>query len=473
MKKWTRYLLALVMTVTLVGGGSALAANDSAAVAVQLDGKPLTFTDAVPQVKEQRTFLPFRAVFEAMGAEVSNEGNTITAKRGDKTLTMVIGSPNAVVTENGAETPILMDVAPYVDSATWRTYVPVRFAAQAFDCAVGWDQANYTAIIVDTEKLLTEVKAGKSFTYLEKFLNYSETYSTGLWNMDLDFAGDVTVMGAPLSFDGIAAGVMEGSEKLDVSLNMKLDMMAYMDAMYAQAEAAGQAMEPLTAEEKAQLEQLGKEGIGMAIRADMTKGAMYMNLNGALMEASGMDPKAWYAMDLGTILAQSGMDMNSLKSGDYESLLKLAVGSVELTDATTDYAQLKLLAEKAAQLLSDASFLTKDNVAANGFIYSENGIGVEVTLALTMKNDAVVGYELTAAGSLTDAEAGTMALEMWVSMDEAGRMAAEVWMDLGTTMSLKMSMMGGYTKGTTAPVTEPPAGALIVPFESLITPAAF
>ena len=33
-------------------------------IAVQLDGQNLTFTDAVPQVKDQRTFLPFRAVFE-------------------------------------------------------------------------------------------------------------------------------------------------------------------------------------------------------------------------------------------------------------------------------------------------------------------------------------------------------------------------------------------------------------------------
>ena len=123
-------------------------------IAVQLDGQNLTFTDAVPQVKDQRTFLPFRAVFEAMGAEVSNEGDVITAARDGKTLTMTIGSTEATLTEGETATVITMDVAPYVDSATWRTYVPVRFAAQAFGCAVGWDLDDQTAVIVDTEKLL-------------------------------------------------------------------------------------------------------------------------------------------------------------------------------------------------------------------------------------------------------------------------------------------------------------------------------
>ncbi len=128
MKKLIRWAICLGLCLALVVCG-AMAAESS--IKVQLDGQDLTFTDAVPQVKDQRTFLPFRAVFEAMGAEVDNEGNTITAVRGDKTLVMTIGSTEATVTEKGVAAPITMDVAPYVDASTWRTYVPVRFAAQA------------------------------------------------------------------------------------------------------------------------------------------------------------------------------------------------------------------------------------------------------------------------------------------------------------------------------------------------------
>ncbi len=45
-----------------------------------------------------------------------------------------------------------MDVAPY--SKGGRTYVPVRFAAEAFSCAVGWDGDEHTVMIVDVETLL-------------------------------------------------------------------------------------------------------------------------------------------------------------------------------------------------------------------------------------------------------------------------------------------------------------------------------
>lgn len=62
-------VLAVAGALSLGLSAGASAAPDG--IAVQLDGKALSFTDAVPQAREGRTFLPFRAVFEAMGAEVS------------------------------------------------------------------------------------------------------------------------------------------------------------------------------------------------------------------------------------------------------------------------------------------------------------------------------------------------------------------------------------------------------------------
>lgn len=128
MKSMSSRALALALSLTVLSAcGSALAAEDDtmlispapSGIAVQLNGEALTFTDAVPVAQDGRTFLPFRAVFEAMGAEVSNEGNTITAVRDGKTLTMTIGSTEATLTEGGASSAITMDVAPYVDSTTW------------------------------------------------------------------------------------------------------------------------------------------------------------------------------------------------------------------------------------------------------------------------------------------------------------------------------------------------------------------
>ena len=95
MKSMSSRALALALSLTVLSAcGSALAAEDDtmlispapSGIAVQLNGEALTFTDAVPVAQDGRTFLPFRAVFEAMGAEVSNEGNTITLQAGESIL---------------------------------------------------------------------------------------------------------------------------------------------------------------------------------------------------------------------------------------------------------------------------------------------------------------------------------------------------------------------------------------------------
>lgn len=465
MKKWTRNLLALIMAVALVGCGSALAAEEAEpvaepVVAVQLDGQNLTFTDAIPQVKDQRTFLPFRAVFEAMGAEVGYEGMTITAKRGEKTLTMTIGSPNAVVAENGVETPIVMDVAPYVDNNTWRTYVPVRFAAQAFGCNVGWDQANYTAIIVDTEKLMDDILANETFTYMEKFLEYSKKYQTGIWDMDMTFDGGMALMGAPITFAGTAVGTTEGSEKMDMDMTMTMDMtqfIAYMEELAAaMAESAAQqngtvvpetASTAMTPEEEALLNALATEGIGMSMRGDMSKGLMYMNLSGSILEQAGMPADTWISMDLAATYAQLGLDWSEVmamaKDLDYAVLIDLVLKEIELTDATTDYAMLKLMAEKVADFLSDKSFVKNGNKVVNTFKYAEAGVGAEITMTLVLSGDKVVGYDLTCALSAAD-ETGAPALDfaMYAAVDAKDQMEASISMDMAGVLDLVMNMEG-------------------------------
>ena len=102
--------------------------------------------DAVPMVKNDRTFVPFRALAEAFGAEVAYDEATqaITAKLNGVTVVMTIGS--ATYTVNGTEQT--MDVAPFINGS--RTMVPVRFAAEAFGIKVipTYDQNGGTADIL-------------------------------------------------------------------------------------------------------------------------------------------------------------------------------------------------------------------------------------------------------------------------------------------------------------------------------------
>ncbi len=89
--------------------------------------------DTVPIVKENRTFVPFRALAQAFDAKVDFDAktNTITTTMGKKVVVMTVGQ---TAFKSGA-TNHNMDVAPYIDGNN-RTMVPVRFVAQALDFSV-------------------------------------------------------------------------------------------------------------------------------------------------------------------------------------------------------------------------------------------------------------------------------------------------------------------------------------------------
>ena len=97
-----------------------------------------------------------RAIFEAIGAEVTWDSETSTAlsKRGDDDVRITIGE-NKIV-KNGED--IAIDVpACIVDS---RTLVPVRAVAESFGCDVFWDGENRIVRVVTIkldEPVLTEL----------------------------------------------------------------------------------------------------------------------------------------------------------------------------------------------------------------------------------------------------------------------------------------------------------------------------
>ena len=87
---------------------------------------------AAPIVENNRTFVPFRALIEAFGAEVAWDEATqaVTAELNDTVVVMTIGS--ATYTVNGVEKS--MDVAPFIKDAS--TMIPVRFVAEEFGITV-------------------------------------------------------------------------------------------------------------------------------------------------------------------------------------------------------------------------------------------------------------------------------------------------------------------------------------------------
>lgn len=105
------------------------------AIGLMVDGQQLVL-DVQPQVVQQRTLVPMRAIFEKLGATVTWDQATQTARavKGSDTVEITLNSTTAYV--NGeAET---LDVPAM--AVNGRTLVPVRFVSEALDAQVDWFQ---------------------------------------------------------------------------------------------------------------------------------------------------------------------------------------------------------------------------------------------------------------------------------------------------------------------------------------------
>lgn len=95
-------------------------------------------------IKNGRTFLPIRAVIEAMGGEVEwrQSDKRVSIYHKDSVIHLWIGDKIAKVNGSNKET----DVAPYISDSD-RTMLPLRFIAENLDCDVEWDGLNKTVNI--------------------------------------------------------------------------------------------------------------------------------------------------------------------------------------------------------------------------------------------------------------------------------------------------------------------------------------
>lgn len=112
-------------------------------ITVRLDGEIVVFDAVQPMLIDNRTMVPMRKLFEAMGAEVSWDDETATARgvKGDTTVEITIGS--RVLYKNGV--PQEIDVPAQLVKN--RTLVPVRFISEAFGAEVLWDEELLTVFI--------------------------------------------------------------------------------------------------------------------------------------------------------------------------------------------------------------------------------------------------------------------------------------------------------------------------------------
>lgn len=116
-------------------GGMFEQKNSSSVIRVHTDGH-ITKFDTDPVIENDTTLVGFRAILEALGAEVewNEESRTVTAVKDDTTIVLTIDSDTALV--NGNAKSLL--AAPRIIGSS--TMVPVRFISEQLGMKVGWDE---------------------------------------------------------------------------------------------------------------------------------------------------------------------------------------------------------------------------------------------------------------------------------------------------------------------------------------------
>ncbi|EHS57198.1 stalk domain-containing protein [Paenibacillus sp. Aloe-11] len=116
--------------------------NKAGQVVVFIDGKLQQYEQPATSISGSM-LVPFRAVFEALGAKVKWDGatKTVTATKGNMTIKLTVGSRDAYI--NGKL--VRLNAAPRLING--KVMVPIRFVSEALGAKVKWNIAAQSVVI--------------------------------------------------------------------------------------------------------------------------------------------------------------------------------------------------------------------------------------------------------------------------------------------------------------------------------------
>jgi len=136
-KKIIALFLMIAMTMSMMPTAFA----SQMTITVQIDGRPVQFQDQQPIIRDGRTLVPVRGVFEALGFEVFWDNPTATLQSDDTVLSISVGSNSFGA--NGASKPL--DVPATLVNG--RTMLPIRLPLEAAGFNMVWDASSQTVAI--------------------------------------------------------------------------------------------------------------------------------------------------------------------------------------------------------------------------------------------------------------------------------------------------------------------------------------
>lgn len=472
MKVYKKIVAALCAAAMMVSVLSVSAWAVPSGITVQVNGQEVPFPDAEPESKNGRTFIPVRAAFEALGAEVTwdQADKSVTAVKGDTTVVMALDSTKAEVTKDGQKQELTMDVAPY--SKGGRTYVPVRFAAEAFSCAVGWDGDEHTVMIVDVDALLGDATFENLDGWVRADLERevpNPAKTTGQMSLKMtvpDAQGKIQAYPLSATFSGI-------STDTKAELQMEMDF-AELFALFAGGS-------DLSAADKAELKKLSQAAV--ETRMDLESGKIYFTIDCPLlltMIGEGLgDGNVWYLMDLAKLSEAGGFDYQSYLQGieemlgseyaGFRELMVSVLSDLELTSAAYDYEMLQTSAEILCALLSDQAMVKSgSNYTVNWALKEDSSVLGQIKMTYQTSGDRLVGVKMEM--TIDDGMDG-MTLKMNVREDGTNT-TMDMDIDLGNDLKLSFALSAKTVQANAQPAVEPPAGAQIVDIMDVLDEAS-
>ena len=461
--------LGLFMALCLLfpAGLGALAAGGGAdGISVQLNGEPVTFVDAVPQMRNDRVFLPIRRLCELIGAEVisfDQATNTVVIGKDGTEVTFVNGRTGMTIeSPDGTVQSVATDVASYEDKTHYRTMVPVRFLSEALNLNVGWDNDTQTVLLLDTT-VLTDQLAGK-FSLMNEYqassaaLTAGKTFAvTGEVAMDMTF--DPQAVGTDAAAGISATGTLSGLES-ETAAQLQMDMDLDLTDLLAQM-TEEELADPATQAMIAQLEQ-----IDMEYRMDLTAGTLYWNA-GSLTPLILPDATAdsWLSLDLASLYESMGIDYAGLMGLNSASVtLEEAMGEVFTSYPLTsvdDFAQLQQMVDEMLAMYGDDAFVRQGSRYVSTYNLEQDGVQMVMQTVLSASSDQIDRFQMTLS-TMYDREE---ILSMDFSCQENLDTAMTLRMALADTLTMEMTMNLGYAQSSSAPATQPPAGAAVIPLD--------
>ena len=143
-----KIFLSKVLIVLIILSTFQIAFAAEKEIGIYVNDEKITF-DTSPVIRNDRTLVPLRAIFESLNAEVEWDDytKTVTAYKGDNKIRIQIGNPTAIL--NGEV--IELDTPAIIINS--RTMVPLRFVSESLGADVYWDAENWSVIIEYTETL--------------------------------------------------------------------------------------------------------------------------------------------------------------------------------------------------------------------------------------------------------------------------------------------------------------------------------